>query len=84
MITSAQIRCGRFALRWSVQELAERSKVSTSTIKRVESENGIPGATAVNIAALKATLEAAGIEFIGSPNDGPGIRIHRPDQSASD
>lgn len=27
--------------------------------------------------ALKATLEAAGIEFIGTPEEGPGIRIHR-------
>lgn len=27
--------------------------------------------------ALKATLEAAGVEFIGTPDDGPGIRIHR-------
>jgi hypothetical protein len=26
--------------------------------------------------ALKATLEAAGIEFIGTPDDAPGIRIH--------
>ena len=78
MLTSMQIKCGRLAMRWSVQELAEQSKVSTSTIKRIESDDGIPGATAANIAALKATLEAAGIEFIGSPNDGPGIRIHQP------
>jgi len=27
--------------------------------------------------ALKATLEAVGIEFIGTPEDAPGIRIHR-------
>ena len=77
MVTGLQIRCGRFALRWSVQEFAERSKVSTSTIKRIESHDGISGATAANIAALKAALEAAGIEFIGSPSDGPGIRIYR-------
>ncbi len=77
MLTSMQIRCARFALRWSVQELAERSKVSSSTIKRIESDDGIPGATAANMAALKAALEAEGVEFIGSPSDGPGIRIHR-------
>ncbi len=27
---------------------------------------------------LKATLEAAGIEFIGTPDDRPGIRIGKP------
>ena len=78
MVTGVQFRCGRFALRWSVGEFSERSKVSTSTIKRIESNDGIPRATTANIAALKAALEAAGIEFIGSPSDGPGIRIHRP------
>ena len=77
MLTGVQIRCGRFGLRWSVQELGKRSKVSSSTIKRIESHDGISGATAANIAALKAALEAAGIEFIGSPTEGPGIRIHR-------
>ncbi len=27
--------------------------------------------------AIKSALEAAGIEFIGTPGDAPGIRIHR-------
>ena len=78
MLTGIQIRCGRLALRWSAQDLAQQSKVSTSTIKRIESDDGIPRATAANLAAIKVSLEAAGIEFIGSPSDGPGIRIHRP------
>jgi hypothetical protein len=29
-----------------------------------------------SVLAVKAALEAAGIEFIGSPEDAPGIRIH--------
>jgi transcriptional regulator with XRE-family HTH domain len=75
MLIGLQIRSARFALRWSVDELATRSKVSTSTIKRIETENGPPSATAANIAALQVALEAAGIEFIGTPEDGPGIRV---------
>jgi transcriptional regulator with XRE-family HTH domain len=75
MLTGLQIRSARFALRWSVDELATRSKVSTSTIKRIETEDGPPSATAANIAALQVALEAAGIEFIGTPDDGPGIRV---------
>lgn len=78
MVTGMQLRSGRFILRWSVLDLAKQSKVSTSTIKRIESEDGIPVATAANVAALKLALETAGIEFIGSPSDGPGIRLHRP------
>ena len=27
--------------------------------------------------AIKSALEAAGIEFIGTPTDAPGIRIHK-------
>ena len=75
MLTGLQIRSARFALRWSVDELATRSKVSTSTIKRIETENGPPSATAANMAALQVCLETAGIEFIGTPDDGPGIRV---------
>lgn len=67
----------RNALRWSVRELAEHSAVSTSTINRAEADDEVPRITRVNLAALQATLEAAGIEFIGTPDDGPGIRIHR-------
>lgn len=71
-----QMRSARFALRWSVQRLAELSRVSGSTIKRIELDDGIPNATPANLAALQAVLETAGIEFIGTPDDGPGIRLH--------
>ena len=29
---------------------------------------------------IRATLEAAGIEFVGTPDDGPGIRLRKPVQ----
>ena len=75
MITGAQIRAARHALRWSVKDLAGRSGVSVSTIKRVEVDDGVPAASSRNLAALTAALEQGGIEFIGAPSDGPGIRI---------
>jgi hypothetical protein len=28
--------------------------------------------------SIKMALEAAGIEFIGTPDDGPGIRVRPP------
>ncbi len=75
MLIVAQIRAARYALRWSVQDLSDRSSVSTSTIKRLESGEGVPSISARNLAALQSALETAGIEFIGRPEDAPGIRI---------
>lgn len=70
-----QIRMARHALRWSVRELSARSAVSTSTIVRAEADDGIPSTTKVNLKALRLTLETAGIEFTGSSDDGPGVRV---------
>ena len=75
MLTGVQIRMARNALRWSVRELADNSDVSTSTITRAETGDGVPTTTRANLLALKSTLEAAGIEFVGTPHDGPGIRM---------
>lgn len=68
----------RNALRWSVKDLADRSDVSTSTITRAETVDGVPKTTRANLMALKDTLEAAGIEFVGTPDDAPGIRLRPP------
>ncbi len=78
MITGAQIRSARHALKVTVESLSQLSSVSARTIKRMEAEDGIPSSTNANISAVKSALEAAGIEFIGTPDDGPGIRIHPP------
>ncbi|MFD0982569.1 helix-turn-helix domain-containing protein [Tropicimonas aquimaris] len=76
-LCGVQIRAARGALRWSVEDLAERSGVSGSTIKRIEATEGAPKSTAPNLMAIRSTLEAEGIEFIGSLNDRPGIRMAR-------
>lgn len=75
MLTGLQIRAARHALRWSVSELAEKSEVSTSTIKRLEAVDGVPSITKANMAALRSCLEAAGVEFVGTSEDGPGLRF---------
>ena len=75
-ITGEQIRAARGALNWSVRELAHHSGVATATIVRYELEAGVPKSRKDNLAVLRQTLEAAGIEFIGTPDDAPGIRIH--------
>jgi transcriptional regulator with XRE-family HTH domain len=78
MLSGVQIRMARNALRWSVKDLADRSDVSTSTITRAETVDGVPKTTRANLMALKDTLEAAGIEFLGTADDAPGIRLRPP------
>ena len=65
----------RAALGWSVDKLAEVSAVGVRTIHRIEAQVGMPNATAGNLKLIRETLEAAGIEFIGDADDGPGVRL---------
>lgn len=75
MASSEQIKMARAALGWSVDKLAEVSAVGVRTIHRIEAQVGMPNATAANLKLIRETLEAAGIEFIGDVDEGPGIRL---------
>lgn len=75
MIVEKQIRMARVALGWSIQTLSENCTVSIRTIKRIESEGGLDKANPANLRLIRTTLEAAGVEFIGGANDGPGVRL---------
>jgi transcriptional regulator with XRE-family HTH domain len=75
MASSEQIKMARAALGWSVDKLAEVSAVGVRTIHRIEAQVGMPNATAGNLKLIRETLEAAGIEFIGDADDGPGVRL---------
>ena len=74
MLTGVQIRSARAALGWSVQKLADKAGVATKTIMRLKWYVGIPQSRTGTLLDIKSALEAAGIEFIGTPEDGPGIR----------
>ncbi|MGJ8585994.1 MAG: helix-turn-helix domain-containing protein [Marinosulfonomonas sp.] len=75
MITGIQIRAARNALRWTTETLAEQSGITSRTVKRMESWDGVPKSNSQTLHNLQSALEAAGIEFIGAPDDCPGIRI---------
>ena len=77
-ITGIQLRAARGALGWSVSQLAKLTGVGTATIVRYEMEAGVPPSRKGNLTAIKTALESAGIEFIGTPTDRPGIRIGTP------
>jgi len=76
-LTSELIRAGRALIRWEQRDLANASLVSLATIKRLESKPGIMAAHLPTVAALKAALEAAGVEFIDENGGGPGVRLRK-------
>ena len=75
MITSDQIRAARALIRWSAADLASASGIGSATIKRMEVMEGVPSGNVKTLLALKAALESAGVEFVGTPDDRPGVRL---------
>ena len=74
MITSGQIRAARSLLKWTGKDLAACSGVAFSTLMRLETGEGVPAAQAKTLDSIQKAFEKAGIEFIGSPEDGAGVR----------
>lgn len=60
MITAGQIRMARAFLRWSLEDLAKKSGVGASTIKRMETFDGVPSARVENLQAIKDTFVGTG------------------------
>ena len=55
--------------------MARHSGVGTATIQRMEVMDGVPSGQVRTLEALRGALEDAGVEFVGSPNDRPGVRL---------
>lgn len=64
-------------LKWSVRDLAERSGVADSTIKRMELVDGEPSAKQGNMEAVLRVLLASGIELIPENGGGAGVRLRK-------
>ena len=75
MIISEQIRAARQLLRITADELADLSGVGVATIRRYELMSGVPSGNARSVEAIQQALEKAGVEFIGTPDDRPGVRL---------
>lgn len=75
MLTSAQIRAARALLRWSSDDLANAAGIGGATVRRLEVQDGVPSVHAKTLQSIQTALEVAGIEFLGSPDDRPGVRI---------
>ncbi len=75
MITSEQIRAGRALLRLTITDLAKLANIGEATIKRVEAGTGLPSANIRTIDSIIRAFQNAGVEFIGTPDDRPGVRL---------
>lgn len=75
-IAPEQLRAARALLGLSQADLAERAGFSAMTIKRAEGI-GLPYPSADALAAIRAALEAAGVDFIAENGGGPGVRLRR-------
>ena len=77
IVTASQFRAARNALNWRITDAAKVSGVSIRTIKSIEAAGSQETFKLSTIEKLKTAFERHGIEFIGTPDDAPGIRIHK-------
>jgi transcriptional regulator with XRE-family HTH domain len=61
-------------LKWTGKQLADASGVAFSTLMRLETGEGIPAAQAKTLDSIEKAFEKAGVEFIGTPESGAGVR----------
>jgi transcriptional regulator with XRE-family HTH domain len=71
--TPGQCRAARALLSWSQGELAATSGVSQAAIANFELSKSTP--IRANLAAIRAALEGAGVEFTNG--EGEGVRLRR-------
>lgn len=76
-ITGRQIAAARALAGVGQAELATAARISVPTLRRMEANAGPAGGFTNNVAAVKAALEAAGVIFIASNGDGPGVRLRK-------
>lgn len=81
MATPDQIRAARALLGKSQPDVAVAAGVSTMTLKRAEG-SGQPPASLEAVAAIRAALETAGVEFIAENGGGAGVRLRKAAHAA--
>ena len=75
-IAGRTIAAARALLGMSQAELAKKARVSVPTVKRMEASTGAAPGLINNVAAIRAALEASGVEFLVE-SGGEGVRLRR-------
>jgi hypothetical protein len=73
-IAAVQVKMARAAIGWGVRDLAAAAKVSGDTVNRMERGDALGQRT---LDAIRAALEAAGVEFIAENGGGAGVRLRK-------
>lgn len=73
IITGAQIRAARGILNWSVRHLADRTGLSTGTLRRLEAHDGYNKGAQEALILIKDALSAAGVDFFVLPTGEAGV-----------
>lgn len=73
MLTPAQCRAARGWLDWTQKDLAERARVSLSTVKDFESGKREPMVN--NLDAMRRAIDAAGVQLVFRKGRPVGIAI---------
>ena len=82
LMTPGQVKFARKLLGWSQKQLGVSSGTSLHVVQTFERTGqvaklyGRPRGQVDTVAALRATLEAAGVEF--TDGDAPGVRLQKP------
>lgn len=73
MITARQSRAARALLGWTQETLADKARISLTSLKRLESESGL-GVYETTRDQVRRALEAAGIVLL-SVDKGQGVLL---------
>ena len=68
------MRAARAMLDWSREQLSKEAGVGISALMRLESAEGVPSGNIKTFESVQRAFEKAGVEFIGSPEEGAGVR----------
>jgi transcriptional regulator with XRE-family HTH domain len=74
-LSPAICRAARSLVDMTQDQLATAARVSSATIRNFEAGRSVPGVN--NLAAIRAVLEAAGVEFIPENGGGAGLRLRK-------
>lgn len=78
ILHASQLKAARALIGWSQDALAEKSSVSSPTVKRMENSEGAVRGHADSVWKIQQCLEEAGIEFIPEDEKGFGVRLLKP------
>ena len=73
-MNATQCKMARVATGLGIRDLASLADISANTVSRLERGEELKPAT---LAAIRAALEAAGVEFIDENGGGAGVRWRR-------